>query len=198
MDVERRARRQQGGKHVKRPVDRIDRREVVEDLRLEHVDPAVAEVRLRVDRLGLLLEAGDLAVVVVDHDPVLPRVDHPLDRERRDRPGLAVGLCQRVEVDVSQRVARDHEERLLPEEVSAVAHAPGRPEQLLLEAVGHPVAEVPADRLREVVEVGDHLVDPVTREQVDDVGHHRPVEHRDHRLRQLVGQRPQASSQAGR
>ena len=51
--------------------------EVVEDLRLEHVDAAVAEVRQRLGRLGLLLEAGDAPAGVVQDDAVLARVLAP-------------------------------------------------------------------------------------------------------------------------
>ena len=102
-----------------------------------------------------------------------------------------------LEVDVGERVAGDDQERAVVEEVGAVAHAAGGAEQLRLLAVDEPVAEVVADRVREVVEVRDHVVVAVAVEQVDDVRHHGPVEHRHHRLRQLERERAQARAETG-
>jgi len=47
------------------------------------------------------------------------------------------------------------------------------------------------------MQVGDDLIDAMALEQVDDVRHHGPIEHRHHRLGDLVGDRPQACAQAG-
>ena len=102
-----------------------------------------------------------------------------------------VSLCapERAQVDVRERVTRDDQERLVPEELAHVAHAAGRTEQLLLVRVREPdavlatVAEALADQVREVVQVGDHVVEAVPHEQAHDVLHHRPAEHRHHRLR---------------
>ena len=69
--------------------------EVVEDLGVEHVDAAVAEVRQRLLGRGLLLKAGDAPVAVVQHDAVLARVGHLLDGERRDPAGFAVPVGER-------------------------------------------------------------------------------------------------------
>src|SRR5207245_4010755 len=66
----------------------------------------------------------------------LARVGHLLDGQRRDAARFAVARGQRAEVDVRQRVAGDDQERLVAEELGALAHAAGRAEQLLLEAVG--------------------------------------------------------------
>ena len=60
------------------------------------------------------------------------------------------------------------------------------------------VAEVALDQLREPVQVGDRLGEAMAGEQTDDVLHHRPVEHRHHRLRHRVGDRAQPGSQPGR
>ena len=108
----------------------------------------------------------------------------PLDGERARSPPAALWRATNArEVDVGERVAGDDQERAVVEEVGAVAHAAGGAEQLGLLAVDDPVAEVVADRVREVVEVRDDLVVAVAVEQVDDVRHHGPVEHRHHRLR---------------
>ena len=53
---------EQRREHVLRPVDERPVGEVVEDRGLEHVDAAVAQVRQRLSRGGLLLEARDAAV----------------------------------------------------------------------------------------------------------------------------------------
>ena len=126
----------------------------------------------------------------MQHDPVLARIGDARRRQGGEGATLAVGRDQRGQVDVGQRVARYDEERFVAEQVGAVAHAAGRPEQLLLVAVGHAVAEVVADRIREVMQVGDDLLDAAALEQVDDVRHDRPIEHRHHRLGDLIGDRP--------
>ena len=102
------------------------------------------------------------------------------------------------QVDVGQGVAGDHQERVVAEEVGARRARRRRCRAALLQAVLEPVAEVVPDRVREVVEVGDHVVEAVALEQADDVRHHRPVEDRDHRLRKLVCDRPQAGTEPGR
>ena len=58
------------------------------------------------------------------------------------------------------------------------------------------LAEVLADRLGEIVEVGDHRPERVPVEQIKDVLHHRPVEHRHHRLSDLIGERAQPRAEA--
>ncbi len=63
-------------------------------------------------------------------------------------------MSVRASPEITRKVSR-------PKKSAQLRTPPGRPQQLLLEAVGQPLAEVPADRLGEVVEVGDHLVDPM-------------------------------------
>jgi hypothetical protein len=172
-------------------------REVVEDLRLEHVDAAVAEVRQRLGGVGLLLKAGDPPAGVMQDDAELARVLHPLDRQRRDTAGLAVAGQQAGDVDVGQRVAGDDEERRVAEKVPALANAAGRTGQLGLIEVLDAVAEVVADRVGEVVQVGDDPLDALATQQVDDVAHHRAVEDRHHRLGDLERQRAQARAEPG-
>ena len=124
----------------------------------------------------------------------------PLDRERRDPVVRFVALAQRPQVDVGERVARDDQERVVlaaGEEVGDVANAAGGAEELLLLAVGEldperrAVAEVVADPIAEVGEVGDHLAEAVPARELEDVLHHRPVDDRRERLRDLEGERPQ-------
>jgi hypothetical protein len=134
---------------------------------------------------------------IVQHDAVLARVGDALDSKRRDPAGLAMARGEGRQVDVGQRVAGDHEERLVAEELGARAHAACRTEELLLEAVGDALAEVLADCLREVVQVRDHAVERMALDQVDDVLHHRPVEHGHHRLRDLVRERAQPGPKPG-
>ncbi len=121
-----------------------------------------------------------------------------LDRQRRDPARLAMPRDERAQIDVGEGVAGDDQERLIPEELAARANPAGGPQQLLLVAVGEALAEVLADRVREVVQVGDHLLEAVAIEQVEDVRHHRPIEHRHHRFGDLVRQGAQARAEAGR
>ena len=112
-------------------------------------------------------------------------------------PAALWRATKRVQVDVGERVAGDDQERAVAEEVGARCARRRRCRAARLLAVDDPVAEVVADRVREVVEVGDHLVEALAVEQVDDVRHHGPVEDRHHRLRQLERERAQARAEAG-
>ena len=95
VDVEGHVVLEQRREHVLGPVDERPLGEVVEDLRVEHVDAAVAEVRERLLGARLLLEARDPALAVVQHDAVLARVGDLLDGQRRDPAGLAVPRDER-------------------------------------------------------------------------------------------------------
>ena len=94
-----------------------------------------------------------------------------LTRQGRDAAGVAVSGRQSREVDVGQRVAGDDQERFVAEELPAGTHPARGAEQLLLVAVGEALPEVVLDRIGEVVEVRDHILEPVPREQLEDVLH---------------------------
>ena len=160
--------------------------------------PQLPRSRERLLGVGLLLKAGDAPLAVVEHDPVLARVGDLLDGQRRDTPGVAVagGEAPRsMSVSASPEITRKGSS---PKNSAQARTPPGGAEQLGLVAVGQAIAEVLPDRVREVVQVGDHLVEAVAVEQVEDVLHHRAVEHRHHRLGDLVGQRAQAGAEARR
>jgi hypothetical protein len=59
-------------------------------------------------------------------------------------------------------------------------------------------AEKPLHRLREVVEVDDHVVNAGAEECVDGMGDERPVADRHHRLGHDVRDRTKAGAEAGR
>ena len=198
MDVEGDVGREQRGEHVLCPIRKRPLWKIVEDRRLEHVDAAVAQIRERLVGVWLLLKTGHPPLAVVQHNAVLARVGHLLDGERGDPTRFAMPGGERLQVDVRQRVARNDEEGLSAEEVRALAHAPRCAEQLRLVAVGDALAKVLADAVLEIVQVGDYLLEAVAGEQLDDVLHHGAVEHRHHRLGDLVRQRPQARAQPRR
>ena len=147
--------------------------------------------------VGLLLEAGDAPVGVVEHDAELARVRHPLDRERRDPAGRLMARDELAQVDVGERVAGDDQERVVAEEVGDVAHAAGGAEQL---------APRSGRRSRRRSSAGSCpgssggsrsiVVEPLAVEQVDDVRHHGPVEDRHHRLGDLVRDRPEPRTES--
>ena len=182
--------------------------EVVEDLTPEHVDAAVGEVGQGLGGVRLLLEALDAAVLAGDHDAELRGVLDPLGCERCDRPRGRVGLVRlahRRQVDVGERVAGDDQEGVaLGQELPRLAHPARGAEGLGLVAVGKldpepgAVAEVLADRLGPVGEVGDHLGETVLGQEQRDVLHHRHVQDRSHRLRHQVRDRAQPRAQARR
>ena len=109
----------------------------------------------------------------------------------------------RAEVDVGEHVARDDEEPLV-ELVAGVQHRAGRPERGLLGRVDHAhaelgaVAEVRADRVGHEGDGDDDLAEAVLAQQEDDVLHHRPVGHRQHRLGLVGGERAQAGALTAR
>ena len=102
-----------------------------------------------------------------------------------------------AEVDVGDHVARDHEEGLV-ELVHRVAHRTGGAERRVFGRVAHPhaelgaVAEVVADLVGEERDGDDDVVETVVREQPHDVAHHRHVGDRQHRLRLVARERPEA------
>ena len=109
-------------------------RNVLQHLRLEHVDAGVDRVREHLTPRRLLEEPLDLAVLVGDDDPELERV---LDRLQPDRDRgalLLVELDDLRQVDVAERVARDDEEGVV-ERVGGEAHGAGGAERALLDRV---------------------------------------------------------------
>ena len=123
--VDRPAHLEQQREELLREVVRPVGRDVLQHLRLEHVDAGVDRVGEHLPPRRLLEEALDAAVLVGDDDPELERV---LDRLQPDRDRgalLLVELDDLAEVDVAERVARDDEERLV-ERVRSRG-APSRP-----------------------------------------------------------------------
>src|SRR5260221_1012424 len=177
--------------------------EEVEDLGTKHVDAAVGQVGEGLGRVGLLLEALDAAVDAGDRHPELAGVRAPLGRQRRDPVVGLVEIPHPGQIDVGERVAGDDQERVA-EEAGGFAHPTRVAQQSLLGTVGQldpeirAVAEVRFDQLREPVQVGDRLGEGVAGEEAGDVLHHRPVQHRHHRLRHLVGDRAQPGAKPGR
>src|SRR4029453_9103379 len=102
----------------------------------------------------LLEEALDAPLLVGDDDPELERVVDRLETDRDGRVVLAMERDQLAQVDVTERVPGDDEERLV-ELARRVAHGAGSAERRLLDGVAdlHPDrlagAEVAADRLRQ-------------------------------------------------
>ena len=83
------------------------RREVLEDLRAEHVDAAVGQVGEGFGRVGLLLEALDAAVGAGDRNPELGGVLDPLGGQGRDPVVGLVEGAHRAQVEVGVEPADD-------------------------------------------------------------------------------------------
>ena len=82
--------------HVAREVDDLALGDVVEHRGFEHVDAGVDRVGEHLAPRRLLEEALDRAVVLGDDDAELDRVLDPLQRDRRGRVLLAVGVDERA------------------------------------------------------------------------------------------------------
>ena len=160
------------GKTSLRPVDEGAVGYEVEDRRLEGVDAAVAEIGERLAGGGFLLKAGDAAGLVVHDHAVERRVVDLLDGQGGDAPAAPVSRHERREVDVGEPVAADDHEGTVAEELAKGARAARRAQQLALEVVaqvdaeGGAVAEVRADLVGVIVQVGGGLVDAVPAQQI--------------------------------
>ena len=177
--------------------------DVAQDLGLADVDPRVDRVGEDLAPRGLLEEALDPAVLVRDDDPELERVVHGLEADRDGCALLLVGRDQLREVDVAERVAGDHEERLVELVVGELDRAGGAGRRLLdrvldRDAERLPLAEVAPDRLRHERDGDDHVGEPVLGEELDDVLHARLADDRDHRLGLVRGERAKARALAAR
>ena len=195
--VERASHLQQEREELLREVVRPVGRDVLEHLGLEHVDARVDRVREDLAPRGLLEEALDAAVVVGDHDPELERVLDGLEPDRDRRPTLLVEFDEAGEVEVAERVAGDDEKRLVElvrREADGAGCARGRFLDGVLDvhAQALAVAEVAPDRLREKGDGDDHFVEAVAAEKLDDVLHAGLADDRDHRLRLVRRERPEA------
>src|SRR5262249_44766405 len=145
----------------------------------------------------LLQEALDPAVSVGDDDPELERVLDGLEADRDRRAALLVELDEAREVEVAERVAGDDEERvveLVRREADGSRGARGGLLDGILDVHAErlAVAEVAPDRLREERDRDDHVLEPVSAEELDDVLHTGLADDRDHRLRLVRRERPQA------
>ena len=168
-------------------VVRLAVRHLAQAVGLQHVDAGVDGVAEDLAPAGLLQEALDPALLVGDDDAELERVLDALHRQRGDGLALAVEGDQRAEVDVGEGVAADHEERLVQEVLGLLDRAGGA-ERRVLDGVLEPhaqlraVAEVGADRLRQVGHRHDDVLDAVLPQQLDDVLDARLAGDRHHRL----------------
>ena len=114
---------------------------------------------------------------------------------------VAMELDRLRKVDVGHDVGGNHEECLL-QHLPCKSDGAGRAQVLLachildLHAELAPVAKVPADGVRLMVQDDDQIVETVFLEQAHDVEHHGTVRERDHRLRQVHGQRSQAGAES--
>ena len=128
----------------------------------------------------------------------------PLGRQRGD-PAVATRGPRAARVrSMSVSASPEMTRKRVAEEVADVAHAAGGAQQLAPRGCRRARRRTPtrrrtaADQVREVVQVRDHVVEAVPRQQAQDVLHHRPAEDRHHRLRHLVGERPQPGAEPRR
>ena len=171
--------------------------ELRQDLGFHDIDAGVDSVREDLPPGRLLKEALDPAVVVHDDDAEFQRVGDPGQPDRDQGAVVLVEPDQLGQVDVGERVTRDHQERLIPQRVLRVFHAARGTERCLLGRVlqAHvevlAVAEVIAHYGGEELDGDDGLAEAVPPQQPQHVLHDRFVHHRQQRLRLIGGHRPQ-------
>ena len=167
---------------------------------LEQIGPRVDLVRLDLIGLGLLEELGDLAVVAPVDKAVAARIGHRIERDRRLGPRVLVLRDQGTEVEIAEHVAVQ-DEKAIAEHVLGEADRAGGPAGVGLLCIadldaGLELRERPLHLLGQEAAGDDHVVHPVALEPVDHVGDVRAAGQREHRLRDRVGQGPQASALA--
>ena len=133
--VQRPAHLEQQREELLREVVRPVGRDVLEHLRLEHVDAGVDRVREDLAPGRLLEEALDPAVLVGDDDPELERV---LDRLQADRHGgaaLAVERRRSAPRSMSQSASPEMTRKVSSSLPRGEPHRAGRAERRLLDRV---------------------------------------------------------------
>ena len=144
---------------------------------------------------GFLGETTNLRSLTLD-DPIRHLEVVPAHRHRHVRPVLLVKRQHRAEVDTGEDVAVDDEQRFLRDghQAERTACAQG----LILPYVGqrHPegvaVPEMLDDLLRLVMRHDVDAPDARLLQPLDDPLHQRTTTHRQHRLGNVLGQRPQS------
>ncbi len=150
--VERLAELEELGEELLAEVVLLPRRDVLEDLGLEHVDAGVDRVGEDLPPRRLLEEALDAPLVVDDDHPEVERVLDAFEGDGHHGATTLVLVDDGAEVEVGEGVARDDDERL-PQLGFGVLDAPRRAQRLLLDRVAQvdtqrlAVAEVAADDL---------------------------------------------------
>lgn len=170
------------------PVDGDIGFDVVEDLRLHHIDAGVHRVREDLAPGRLLQEALDLSLFVDDGDAEFQRVGHPGQAHRDQCALLLVEVDEIRQVEVGEGITRDDEKGIVLESLLGVLDAARGTEGLLLIGIGelHPellaVAEIVPDQRGQELHGYDGLIEPMPLEQPQHMLHDRPVHHRQERL----------------
>ena len=193
---------QQAGEEVAREVERLDRRRLCQHRPLDHVDAGVDGVREHLAPGRLLEEAPHAGVAVDDDDAELQRVGHAGERDCQRRTGAHVGVAEHAEPEAAPHVPRDHEVALdlnhggAPNDRAAGAEVLVR----LVVVQPHPeLAAVPegvAYLGRVVVGDDDGLAQAVRGEVAEHALEDRPVDDREHRLRTVGREWPDAGAEA--
>ena len=193
--AELRAVAQHVGEEILREIVHLAALHAVEDPGLEHVDAGVDRVGEHLAPRRLLEEPHDAPVLVGHDDAELERVGDALQRDRDVVPLLLVVPHDRAQVEVGQRIAADHQERLAGEQVVRHLHRARGAERRVLDDVVHrhavraAVAEVRLDLVGEIVQRRDDLVEAVPLQQLDDQLHHRLAGNGRERFGSARGQR---------
>ena len=107
------------------------------------------------------------------------------------------------EVEIREDIAADDDESLI-KEAAGVADTSRSSEICLSFQILHgdpeptPIFEVARDDIRLIVEGRDHVGDSMLFQELDDMLHHRLVQHWNHRLWDVAGERPEAGTEASR
>src|SRR5262249_40432330 len=124
--------------------------------------------------------------------------------ERRDRVGFVMCLERRVQIDVSNDLSIDHDERLVLEKLARVVErAAGAEYHRLLHVIQfHPdaaaISQHAPHRLRTMMQVHDNLIDTVAGQVFGDISNERFSENWYCGLGAVFSEWPKACAVAGR
>nr|GEU28031.1 hypothetical protein [Tanacetum cinerariifolium] len=208
LGVERQAFFRQQREQVGTDVEHLAARDQVQHFRFEDIDTGAGKVGQRFFLRGLFLELLDAAVLVADYHAIAGNLvpwyfaaDHA-----GQRAAAAVFEQGRLDVEVDHGVAAQHDGGVVEEaaEFLDTLHAARRAQRFRddvaivigmafervadLDAILMAFAEVVFDFFVQIADVDHDIAHAVFGQVLDQIGHHRLAEDRNHRLGQIIGQ----------
>ena len=179
-----------GKQHREQVLAEVEGLALLEELQrpgLDDVDAGVHLVGYHLTPAGFLQELGDAPFFVGDDHAVFQGVGHFVEGDGDQGSFGFVEFDEAGEVNIGHGIAAYHDEGFV-EEVLGVFDAARRAKRHVFNEVvqvhpqGTAVAEVVLDDVGHILQGDGHVGKSMLPQEVQDVGHHGFVDHRDHRL----------------